>query len=58
MSSSVSSVILQGLKPIRVKVEVASTRGVPKVVVIGLATRVVVEARQRILTALKITILS
>ena len=53
MSSSVSSVILQGLKPIRVKVEVASTRGVPKVVVIGLATRVVVEARQRILTALK-----
>jgi magnesium chelatase family protein len=53
MSASVSSVILQGLKPIQVKVEVASTRGIPKVVVIGLATRVVVEARQRILTALK-----
>ncbi len=47
------SIIVKGLKPISVEIEVKTSRGVPKIIMIGMARRVIREAKQRILSSLK-----
>lgn len=53
MSSTVSSLILQGLSAKPVEIEVSSVPGIPKLVMIGLADKVVKESQERILSCLK-----
>ena len=53
MRANVSSIILQGLKPIKVEVEVLTTKGIPKLIITGLADRVISESKERILSCLK-----
>jgi magnesium chelatase family protein len=52
MSSSAFSAVLQGLNPTIIEAEVDQTLGLPTLQIIGLATNAVVEAKQRIITAL------
>ena len=52
MRANVSSIILQGLKPIKVEVEVLTTKGVPKLIITGLADRVISESKERIFSCL------
>lgn len=53
MSSKAYSAILQGLSPTIIEVEVDQTDGLPILVIIGLATNAVIEAKERITTALQ-----
>lgn len=53
MHSSVSSLIFQGLTPIPVTIEISTHQGIPKIVMTGLAEKVVKESRERILSSLK-----
>lgn len=53
MRANVSSIILQGLNPIRVEVEVLTTKGIPKLIITGLADRVISESKERIFSCLK-----
>jgi magnesium chelatase family protein len=47
------SYLLQGLQAVKIDVEVSTIRGVPQFIVIGLASKVVGEAKDRITTALQ-----
>jgi magnesium chelatase family protein len=53
MTTIVNSASLRGLEPFLVEVEVTASRGVPKLIITGLADRAVSESKHRILTALK-----
>lgn len=53
MSSRAFSAILQGLNPTIIEVEVDHTDGIPTLVMIGLATHAVAEAKERITTAVE-----
>jgi hypothetical protein len=53
MSSKDYSAILQGLNPTIIEVEVDQTDGLPVLVLIGLATSAVIEAKERITTSLQ-----
>jgi magnesium chelatase family protein len=53
MSSRAYSAILQGLEPTIIEVEVDQTDGLPILILIGLATHAVAEAKERITTALQ-----
>ncbi len=53
MMTTVNSASLKGFDPFLVRVEVTATRGVPKLIITGLADRAVSESKHRILTALK-----
>ncbi len=53
MHSSVSSLIFRGLTPIQVTIETSTHQGIPKIVMTGLAEKVVRESRERILSSLK-----
>ena len=53
MIVSCFSVDFDGVEPCKIEVQVSTTMGVPKMIISGLATRVVREARERILAGLK-----
>ncbi len=53
MTTIINSASLRGLEPFLVEVEVTASRGVPKLIITGLADRAVSESKHRILTALK-----
>ncbi|GEM_PF-1616945 len=53
MQATSSSLILQGLSPVKIEVEVATEQGIPKIILTGLANRVISEAKDRILSSLK-----
>jgi len=47
-----ASLILQGLSPVKIEVEIDAYRGIPGLVIIGLAAKVVDEAKERITASL------
>ncbi len=53
MQAVSSSLILQSLAPLKIDIEVVSQQGIPKIVLTGLAGRVVAEAKERVLSSLK-----
>lgn len=53
MQATSSSLILQGLSPIKIEVGVVTQQGIPKIILTGLADRVISEAKERILSSLK-----
>ncbi|HYD34487.1 MAG TPA: YifB family Mg chelatase-like AAA ATPase [Vitreimonas sp.] len=52
MLSRTYSLMLDGLKPVKIEVEIDSYRGVPGLTLIGLTTKAVDEAKERIMAAL------
>lgn len=52
MTTRVYSATLLGFKPIKVEIEVDAVRGIPNLVIIGLANKAVAEAKERVTAAL------
>lgn len=53
MVARVFSIVLSGLQPVVVEIEVSANRGIPGLVLIGLASRAVVEAKERVTATLQ-----
>lgn len=53
MVARVFSIVLSGLQPVVVEIEVSTNRGIPGLVFIGLASKAVIEAKERVTATLQ-----